>query len=206
LIEHADEIKQRPAREWFASNADKKNAVLNNAKALKDSAAENNSIKNPTSGIQHRMTRKKRRAREAREAMEKGNDDDHNDNETNDNPSKAAKVNEQTIKSDVKKQKRLRDELKKERVGQSIHDLDMEEEKKLKKKKKKVTASGRADPIGDSSLFGDDRVSYSSKSKSLLDEKPAKSSYKFIGYNPDKKLGKKKSIKSFKSKSKHKRR
>ena len=206
LIEHADEIKQRPPKEWFVSNADKQRAALEHTKETKNTTSS--SVDKPTSGM-HRMTRKKRRAREVREAMEQG--DDTNDDD-NDHPQSNG-VNELKIKSDVRKQKRMQAEMKHEKSGLSIHDIDMQEEKKLlKKTKKKKVSSNTNDAIGDSNLFGEEKVSFApsvSKAKRKdgeSEEKPARSSYKFVGYNPDKKLGRKKSHNSFKSKSKHKRR
>ena len=206
LIEHADEIKQRPAKEWFVSNAEKQQGVLNRTKESKN----NDSTADKPTGM-HRMTRKKRRAREVREAMEQG--DDTNEGDIDQPQSKS--VNDSKIKSDVRKQKRLQAEMKYEKSGLSIHDIDMQEEKKLlKKTKKKNTSTNSNDAAGDSNLFGEEKVSFAtsgSKSKRSngeleSEDRPARSTYKFVGYNPDKKLGRKKSHNSFKSKSKHKRR
>ena len=84
----------------------------------------------------------------------------------------------------------------------------------LKKAKKNKTSTNTSDAIGDGNLFGEEKVSFApsgSKPKfkngeSEFEDKPARSSYKFVGFNPDKKLGRKKSHNAFKSKSKHKRR
>jgi ATP-dependent RNA helicase DDX27 len=205
LIEHADEIKQRPPKEWFVSNSEKQRGAI---KVANEGKNNDSAIEKPTSGM-HRMTRKKRRAREVREAMEQGGDDT---NEGDDQPPQSKAVNELKIKSDVRKQKRLQAEMKHVKSGLSIHDMDMQEEKKLlKKSKKKKSGTNSSDAVGDSNLFGEEKVSFATsgskrKSESASEDKPAKSTYKFIGYNPDKKLGRKKSHNAFKSKSKHKRR
>jgi ATP-dependent RNA helicase DDX27 len=202
LIEHADEIKQRPQKEWFASSADKQRAAAKATTASKETERPSVSdLEKATSGM-HRMTRKKRRAREGREAMEQSR---NKETEENQQPSK---INLNNIKSDVRKQKRLQAELRHGKSDISVYDLDVEEQRKQKKKNASGLSSN--DAVGDSALFGDEKVSFSSNkgpaNQRTQEASVAKSSYKFVGYNPDKKLGKKKSHKAFKSKSKHRRR
>jgi ATP-dependent RNA helicase DDX27 len=209
LIEHADEIKNRPQKEWFASKADKQRSVINslNAKHEIESKIATNKrgvTEKPLSGM-HRMTRKKRRTRELREAMEQGDDNLESSHQP------VSKLNELKIKSDVRKQKRIQAEMKHGKLDASIHDLDIHEEKKLQKKvMKKVKKMSSENAVGDGNLFEEEQTTFSTKSKlihaELKDDTPLKSSYKFIGYNPDKKLGRKRSHNSFKSKSKYKRR
>lgn len=64
------------------------------------------------------------------------------------------------------------------------------------------------DAIGDSSMFKEERITFSKKKDTVSDDIRT-SSYKFRGYDPDmenRKKNKKKSVKAFKSKSKYKRR
>merc|ERR1712232_1058510 len=70
IIEHSDEIKSRPQRQWFASEKEKK--------TTKEAAAEKARLIAKKVGTgKHRMTRKKRRTREAREMFESGGDEDY---------------------------------------------------------------------------------------------------------------------------------
>jgi ATP-dependent RNA helicase DDX27 len=202
LIEHADEIAHRPAKEWFATPADKRNtkqALVDKMKLIAEKAG---------TGV-HRMTRKKRRAREVAEAMADG-DDDYNEgggSDSNEPKKKSSKkLTPLQIKSEVRKEKRQLIEKKHELANKSIRDLDSEQAAKLKKKRKSSSSAA-----GDGSLFDDEKVSYAGKQNiqkgaKLPEATVAKSSYKFVGHDPDKKLGKKKAHKAFKSKSKHKRR
>jgi ATP-dependent RNA helicase DDX27 len=199
IIEHSDEIHARPQREWFATKTDKRTtreAVAEKQKMIAEKAG---------TGM-HRMTRKKRRAREVLEAMEAGSDNDEQQAEQH----AAPKGSSLKIKSDVRKQKRKQVDDDRQAAGKSIRDLDVEQMQKAKKKRKK-SISG--DAAGDSSLFSEEKVSYSQKeakssSRGGGGDEPttAKSTFHFRGYDPDKKLGNKKSHKAFKSKSKHKRR
>jgi len=204
IIEHADEIKARPQREWFASTQQKqstKEAALERKRMIEEKAG---------TGV-HRMTRKKRRAREVLEAMQGGSDGD--DDHGNDGGGEAAgsrkSVSTFNIKSEARKQKRKLEEKEHESFGKSVHDYDVEEMQKAQKKKKKKSKSG--DAAGDSSLFSEEMITHAQKGNKKQREEPSstaapKSSFHFRGHDPDKKLGKKKSHKSFKSKSKHKRR
>lgn len=207
LIEHADEIKQRPAKEWFATPADKRNTQQVVAAERMKLIAEK------TGTGMHRMTRKKRRAREVSVAMANDHDDRKNAAAPSNNEGNSGnkrKISEQNIKSEVRKEKRRQVEEKHKAAGKSTRDLDADDLKREKAKtKRKSVASGQA--AGDGSLFDEEKVSYSgtkngqSQSHTSSDT-VAKSSFKFIGHDPDKKLGKKKAHKAFKSKSKHKRR
>jgi hypothetical protein len=77
-----------------------------------------------------------------------------------------------------------------------------------KKAKKKTITSEYS--LGDSSLFNEDKDNFSTKAKEKKNATAdtVKSPYKFRDekFDPDKKLGKKKGHKQFKSKSKYKRR
>jgi ATP-dependent RNA helicase DDX27 len=200
LIEHADEIKQRPQREWFASSADKQRSAAKAETASKETNRRSAADMEKAPIGMHRMTRKKRRAREVREAMEQEKSEETEENQ------QPWRVNVSSIKSDVRKQKRLQAELRHGQSGICINDLDVKEQRK----QKKISGIASGDAAGDSNLFGEEKDSFSSKkgspSQRTQEESAAKSSYKFVGYNPDKKLGKKKSHKAFKSKSKYRRR
>jgi ATP-dependent RNA helicase DDX27 len=199
LIEHSDEIQARPKREWFASTQQKK--------LTKEAVAEKQRMiaEKVGTGV-HRMTRKKRRAREA---MQMENDDNDSDDEAEGNDVPASKKrNVSNIKAEVRKQKRMQAEKDKELAEKSIRDIDLEKERRSQQKKKKK-ASSSGDAIGDGSLFDEDRVSFAKKKVQKEKETsstPPKSSFHFRGYDPDKKLGKRKGHKAFKSKSKFKRR
>jgi ATP-dependent RNA helicase DDX27 len=186
IIEHADEIKNRPKREWFASETQKKKtkeAALEKAQLIKDKIGTGT----------HRMTRKKRRKREA-EMMFANNSDDEGDDGQNQMPS---------IKQAARDHKREVEDKAHEKYSRSVHDDDMERAKKKRKK-----GPSGSDALGDSSLFSEEQVAYAPKKKASDSEAPAKSAYDFRGYDPDadNKKTKKKSHHKFKSKSKHKRR
>jgi hypothetical protein len=80
---------------------------------------------------------------------------------------------------------------------QSLHDIE-----KAKDRKKNVKKRAK-DPSGDASIFNDEQVAYSQPKKN---KDVVKSAYDFRGFDPNRKLGKKKGSKKFKSKAKHKRR
>jgi len=196
IIEHSGEINSRPKKEWFATNKEKQDAkqkALDKKKMIEEKAG---------TGM-HRMTRKKRRAREALEALNAPDEDDGGEyDDSEEPPEPAPAVN---VKKSARAQKREKEVKEQEKYGQSVHDYDMEKERQRKKKRGIV---GK-DAVGDGSLFDEERVSYSRKEKKPMGESsfaPAKSSYSFRGYDPDKKLGKKKGVKKFKSKTKYKRR
>lgn len=195
IIEHSDEIHARPQREWFASKTDKRStreAVAEKQKMIAEKVG---------TGV-HRMTRKKRRAREVLEAMEGGGSD--NDNEEMRATPKSSTLK---IKSDVRKQKRVQANESRDAAVKSIRDIDLEQRQKAKRKKKSIAG----DATGDSSLFSEENISFAPRNNETksprvgADATVARSTYSFRGYDPNKKLGKKKSNKAFKSKSKHKR-
>lgn len=190
IMEHADEIKARPAREWFASKKQKE--VTRKTAAEKKQRLEEQS----GTGV-HRMTRKKRRAREARDALDAMSEDD--DDGADQTPPRKPN-HEGVVKSAAraaKKKKVAEDQVMYE---QSLHDFENARETKQKNKKKRAK-----DATGDSSLFDDEKVAYSQPKQRKADD-VAKSSFEFRGYDPNRKLGKKKGHKAFKSKAKYKRR
>eukprot|EP00980_Cylindrotheca_fusiformis_P029441 scaffold23476_cov125-Cylindrotheca_fusiformis.AAC.9 len=189
IIEHSDEIKARPQRQWFASEKDKK--------MTKEAAAEKAKMIREKFGTgTHRMTRKKRRAREAKEYIENMDDED---GETEDN----APQRTPSIKKVAREHKRDLEQKEREKNSKSVHDLDVE---RPKKKRKGAKAS---DALGDGSLFNDEKVAYAPKKKDGDQEERVTSNYNFRGFDPakdGKKKPKKKGHHKFKSKSKHKRR
>lgn len=186
LIEHADEIKARPQKEWFASNAQKKSKkeeILEKKRKIEEAVG---------TGM-HRMTRKKRRAREALKAFASANAEDDSDDG---NVKKKITV---SLKADARKEKRKSEEKPIARVKEPV----------TEKKPKRKSVNEAEYSIGDGSLFNEDKATFSSKvkeKKTTNEESAAKSSYDFRGFDPDRKLGKKKGNKKFKSKSKYRRR
>jgi hypothetical protein len=213
IIEHADEIKARPAREWFIGNKQKETTK-------KATAAERKQMYEDSVGTgTHRMNRKKRRAREAMEALNAPEDDGDGGGggDMNDNENRSHSVKKVTsVKSAARAHKKKVEDEAREYRKRTLHDQDVYHEQlaEKKKKQKKKAKSGK-DALGDGSLFAEDEVFHAQKpDKRQQETKPAaaaaaavaKSSYNFRGHDPDKKLGKKKGHKAFKSKSKHKRR
>lgn len=189
LIEHADEIKARPQREWFASKTLKQ--------STKEAAAEKRRKIEEAAGTgKHNMTRKKRRKREALNALQDANESDDEKEQTG----RPTGILNQ--KQEARKQKRKDNE-------KPLASARESEPKELKPKKKK----GAPTPdqgIGDGGLFSEEMVAYSSKPKPKSGKKESsdvvRSTYSFRGYDPERKLGKKKGHGKFKSKAKHKRR
>lgn len=184
IIEHSDEIKNRPKREWFASESQKKKT--------KEAATEKaRKIAEKVGTGTHRMTRKKRRAREAKMILE-GNE---NDDEEVVIPSQ---------KIVAREKKREAEEKAREKYTKSVYDEDME---RAKKKRKGVSSS---DALGDSSLFSEEKVAFAKKKSSDDGETAVQASaYNFRGHDPakdGKKKNKQKAHHKFKSKSKFKRR
>lgn len=198
LIMHSDEIKTRPEREWFASNHEK------NRKSKEALLAHKLRVEEAMGTGMHRMTRKKRRAREALADFAEMNAEDGEDGEPGDDDGRPARpVN---VKSAVRKQKREQEEEGKEMYEQSVHKQDLAEKEEMKKTKKKMKRKAQ-DSAGDSSLFDEEKVAYAPKKEKDDGPQVRKSAYAFRGQSdPDKKLGKKKGHKAFKSKSKYKRR
>lgn len=194
IIEHSNEIMARPQREWFASNQQKqmtKAAVQEKQRMIAEKVG---------TGV-HRMTRKKRRAKEAREELTRYREEMRQEQEESGRPPKKVS-SELTIKAKARARKRQDETNTKERMNESVQDEDNIKKRKKKKQKEKSSVFA-SDSLGDSSLFADEKVSLSKKPR-----QEAKSSYQFTEYDPSKLplKGKKKSVKSFKSKSKYKRR
>ena len=147
LIEHSDEIMSRPQRQWFASNKEKE--------AVKKASAE--SVK--MSGL-HRMTRKKRRAREALQALEDGFSGD----DTESRPV----ITHTSIKGAARAQKKEKSMLQLEKLNKSVYDIDNERDLVRKK-------MSNSDSLGDSSIFSEEKIAYSSKkSKGESDRAPSR--------------------------------
>merc|ERR1712166_408246 len=188
IIEHSDEIKSRPQRQWFASEREKK--------ITKEAATEKaNRIKEMVGTGMHRMTRKKRRAREAKEMFESGGDEE---DEMTEAPPQLT-----SMRKAAREHKRDIHEREKVKSSRSIHEEDVE--RKSKKRKGKAAS----DALGDSSLFSEEKVAYAPKKKKGDEEERVKSAYHFRDsdhQNDGKKKGKKRAHHKFKSKSKYKRR
>jgi ATP-dependent RNA helicase DDX27 len=188
IIEHSDEIKARPQKQWFASTKEKK--------LTKEAAAEKAQLIREKVGTGvHRMTRKKRRSREAREDFENQSDGDDDNEDT-------AAQRAPSMKMIAREHKRDLEDKEREKSNRSIHDMNAE---KPKKKRKGAKA---ADASGDGSLFADEKIAYAPKKKDGEEER-VKSSYAFQGYDATKdgkKKPKQKAHHKFKSKSKFKRR
>jgi len=228
IIEHSDDIQARPRREWFASQSQKrlsKQAAVDKQRLIEEKAG---------TGM-HRMTRKKRRAREAMQAMnaamQQRNDDGGNgygdSDEDGNGGAEGAQRRIETasaghVKALARKKKKLDEAKERELAVKSINDMDMENSRKKKQKTKKGSSTGGGDfddggafAAGDGNLFDEERVAHSRKNGKRRDgddgdaspAKPAASHYQFRGYDASKKGKKKKSsVKSFKSRSKYKRR
>lgn len=189
IIQHSDEIQARPQREWFASNHEKnkrsKEALMAHKQRVEEAAGKG----------KHRMTRKKRRAREALEAFAEFNAEEGDEDDGNHGPAKAVNV-----KSAVRNAKRKEEEKGQEKYELSVNEFE-EEKREAKLKKRKSTHSA-----GDGGLFDEEKVAFAPKKKDDGAPKVYQSAYNFKGYDPDRKIGKKKGNKKFKSKSKYRRR
>jgi len=199
IIEHSDDIKSRPQREWFASNKQKQSAKM--------AAAEKQKMIAEKAGTgTHRMTRKKRRAREAKEELMRYQEEVQQEREESGKQPKKM-ITDKSIKSSARAEKKKMEQKEKEIGQKSLHDEDQEWKSKQREREKKTKRKGAfaSDAVGDSSLFDDERVAYAKKSKT---EAPRPSSFQFTEYDPTKpkRKTKKKSVHAFKSKSKYKRR
>jgi len=185
IIEHSDEIKSRPQRQWFASEKDKKSA--------KEAAREKAKMIAEKVGTgTHRMSRKKRRIRDAREYFMNADDDDDN------RPEWKSEVSQKQM---AREKKRQMDEEQRTKRDRSIHDEDIERSARKQKRR-------GLDALGDSGLFAEEKIAYAPK-KAKGGEERARSSYDFRGYDPEKAGKKKPKMKAhhkFKSKSKYRRR
>merc|ERR1712166_1334087 len=153
IIEHSDEIKSRPQRQWFASEREKK--------ITKETAAEKAKLIAEKVGTgTHRMTRKKRRAREAKEMFESGGDEE---DEMAEPPPQMT-----SMKQAAREHKRDIHEKEKVKSSRSIHEDDVE------RKSKKRRGKAASDALGDSSLFGEEKVAYAPKRKRAMKKKELK--------------------------------
>lgn len=200
IIEHNDEIKSRPQKEWFASTKE----VISSKQAAKEKQQRHEEkIGTGT----HRMTRKKRRAQEARQMLKEAQEEMRAEDEESGKQSNI--FTENTMKSSARATRNQDAQRAKEIENMSVHDTDMQQEKKKKQKQKlkKRKPNRDADASGDGDLFSDEQITYATKKTKKGDDAPQKSSYPDVQeYDPDKKKTTKKSVKSFKSKSKYKRR
>ena len=225
IIEHSDDIKSRPQREWFASNQQKHSTKM--------AAAEKQKMIVEKAGTgTHRMTRKKRRAREAKEELVRFQEEMQQEREESGKQPKKM-ITDKSIKSSARAHKKKMEQKDREVGQQSIYDEDQEYKSSQREQEKKAKRKGAfaSDSAGDSSLFHGERVAFAKKQKS---ESPRPSryvlcarlhviscpkssllimllllSYQFTEYDPNKaykKKPKKKSVHAFKSKSKYKRR
>lgn len=199
IIEHSDDIKSRPQREWFASNKQKQSAKM--------AAAEKQKMIAEKAGTgTHRMTRKKRRAREAKEELMRYQEEVQQEREESGKQPKKM-ITDKSIKTSARAQKKKMEQMDRENDRKSLHDEDQEWKARQKEREKKTKRKGAfaSDAVGDSSLFDDERVAYAKKSKT---ETKRPSSFQFTEYDPNKpkRKTKKKSVHAFKSKSKYKRR
>mmetsp|Transcript_7461 Transcript_7461/g.15574 ORF Transcript_7461/g.15574 Transcript_7461/m.15574 type:complete len:937 (-) Transcript_7461:66-2876(-) len=204
IIEHSNEIKSRPQREWFASTKQKQSA--------REIAAEKQRMIAEKVGTgKHRMTRKKRRAREAKdEALQMQEEMRQEQEEAGTKPGKI--VTEQSMKSSARAAKREGARKEKELSAKSLHDEDREREKKQRETRKRRSKKGAfaIDAMGDSSLFDEEKGHYAAKGTNKAQETASSSSsrYQFTEFDPNmkKRKGGKKAHNAFKSKKKFKRR
>lgn len=199
LIEHAEEIKSRPRREWFASNMQKE--------SIKAAAAERAaSIAEKAGTGTHRMTRKKKRTREAKEILLR-HQEEMNEADAQSGQKKRNTITDRAIKTSARSRKRENQQKKISKRESSIQDEEIkwqDNERQKTSSSKSVVRSNEA--LGDDSLFDEDRIAHATKTKNSQSQQ---SSYPFRGFDPSmvgKKKPKKKSVHSFKSKSKYKRR
>lgn len=198
MIEHRDEIKARPQREWFASGAQKR--------MTREATAEKaRTIAEKVGTGMHRMTRKKRRARDARETLLQHQKEMREEAEETGQQCKMV-VTDTVIKTSARSQKRenAARELKERETSVQDDDRKWIQKQKQREKKKRKGAFA-TDALGDSDLFDEERISHAKKPTGREEVRP--SSYHFRGFNPELagKKPKKKSVHSFKSKSKYKR-
>ncbi len=197
LIEHADEIKSRPQREWFASNQQKsltKEAMSEKARLIAEKVGTGT----------HRMTRKKRRAREAKEDLLRAQTEQKEEAEEKGLRAKKP-VTDKIIKTTVRAAKR---ESQRQQINDRETSVDDDDRRVIKKQNSKTKRKGAfaSDSLGDSALFEDERVAFSKKAKGGEEARP--STYSFRGFDPSKDGTKVKhrGVQKFKSKSKYKRR
>lgn len=166
IIEHNAEIKQRPQKEWFASNQQRVSA--------KEAAAEKKRmIEEKAFTSTHRMSRKKRRAQEAHAAMEEAREEASREAEESGKKSKKA-LSDAAIKGSAKAAKKRELQAEREQAERSTHDDDLRRERKLKQKRQK--RSSGTDSLGDGGLFAEEKVAFAKKPKKATDsDAPVKS-------------------------------
>lgn len=195
IIEHSDSIKARPQREWFASAKQKI--------SVKEATAERKrSMEEKAGSGKHRMTRKKRRAQEARAMFLEAKEEAAATEEETGKKSKKV-FTDAEIKGSARASKRKEVQRERELAARSLNDDDLRKERKRKQRQK----AAASDAPGDGGLFSEERVAFAKKPRKEATEAPAKSSYSFKEFDPNKKRGsKKKAHHAFKSRSKYKRR
>ena len=165
IIEHSAEIKQRPQKEWFASNQQRMSA--------KEAAAEKKRmIEEKAFTSTHRMSRKKRRAQEAHAAMEEAREEARREAEESGKKSKKA-LSDGAIKGSAKAAKRRELQHERELAERSTHDDDMRRERKIKQKRKKGNSGSEA--LGDGGLFAEEKVAFAKRPKKTDSDAPVKS-------------------------------
>jgi ATP-dependent RNA helicase DDX27 len=163
IIEHNTEIKNRPQKEWFASNKQRL--------STKEAAAEKKRLIDEKAYTStHRMSRKKRRAQEAHAAMEEARQEARDEAEESGKKPKKV-LSDGAMKGSAKVAKKREMQLERERAERSIHDDDMRRERKLKQKRQKTSG----DALGDGGLFSEEKVSFAKKPKKEAADAPIKS-------------------------------
>jgi ATP-dependent RNA helicase DDX27 len=163
IIEHNTEIKNRPQKEWFASNKQRL--------STKEAAAEKKRLIDEKAYTStHRMSRKKRRAQEAHAAMEEARQEARDEAEESGKKPKKV-LSDGAMKGSAKAAKKREMQLERERAERSIHDDDMRRERKLKQKRQKTSG----DALGDGGLFSEEKVSFAKKPKKEAADAPIKS-------------------------------
>lgn len=114
IIQHWDEIKARPQREWFASKKEKMSSQ-------EAAAMKHQTIAEKVGTVMHRMTRKKRRLREAKEELLEM---EVEAKEIMEETGKRSKIimTQNAMKSSAKSYKKRLDENEKQKQSMSIYE------------------------------------------------------------------------------------
>ena len=220
VIEHADEIKARPRKEWFVGQ--KERDAIQEARIKEITEAGTGS---------HRLTRKKKRRMEMKQEQEKWQEVRRKEREESgdtNQPKKADRMNEETVKASARA-KKMQETGKRDKdpANMSLHDENQERLKNNKMHNKKLkTKANRG--IDSSGLFQDEKVQFSKPKEARGDEGGGVKAQKrksrdgegegegkdpegWRGYDPVKaeairRGAGKKGASTFKSKSRHKRR
>jgi ATP-dependent RNA helicase DDX27 len=201
IIENFQDIQSKPAREWHIRKDIRTDATPS---TNQDRIKKNDHLSEAGTGT-HRMTRKKRRMKEMREYIDKSRREEENnqeDDELNNKPPRRTKLmSDSLVKATARAQKR-----------QLLDNIHVKEEKSIyeenvEKEKRRKSSKVAGDSLGSGGLFQEDMIAYERKS-AKTPAAVAPSMYSFRGYDPNKtkSIGKKKSVHSFKSKSKFNRR